>query len=109
MNAMRVPSSTRPRPQPSNSGYSFSSNRQSLTTVPTSFNFTQNKHNSRADAENQFLSGQKMPKSRQHIPELVPIRNTSAQNGVKPNGFGGHSQSQNRRSVLDFTNKNRVS
>lgn len=109
---MRVPniSSQRSRPQPSSSGYSFTANRQS-STVPSSFNFTQNKYqlNSREDPEVQFISKRQMPKPRQ-VPELVPIaRSIPSQNGLKPNGFGNFSQSQNRRSMLDFTNRNRVS
>lgn len=107
---MRVPniSSRHSRQQASSSGYNFSSVRQSSSTVPASFNFAQNKYqlNAREDSDVNFLSRRQMPKPIRQIPELVPID----RNGIKPNGFGNNfSQSHNRRSVLDFTNKNRVS
>jgi hypothetical protein len=110
INTMRVPniSSQRSRQQPSSSGFSFTSHRQSSSTaVPSSFNFAQNKY--RPDSDVQFQSRRQAPKPRP-LPELVPIaRSIPSQNGVRPNGFGNVSQSQSRRSVLDFTNKNRVS
>ena len=102
INAMRVPniSSQRSRQQPSSSGFNFPSR-----SIPTSFGFAhKNQLNSHEDSDVQFIS-RKPP-----IPELVPISpSIPTQNGIKPNGYGSFPPSQNRRSLLDFTNKNRVS
>ena len=104
---MRVPniSSQRSQKQPSGSGFNFPS-RQS---IPTSFGFAhKNQLNSHEDSDVQFVSRKQLSKA--PIPELVPIsRSIPTQNGIKPNGYGSFPPSQNRRSLLDFTSKNRVS
>jgi hypothetical protein len=44
------------------------------------------------------------------VPALVPIARSVQQNGLaSSNGFGADPAPRRRRSVLDFTKKNRVS
>lgn len=121
---VRMPAlnSRRPNTQASTSGYNFSSNRQSPpSSSGASFNFASQRHHQN---DLQFMSTTRkpVPKLTRNIPvpELVPIKHSSVQsqqmqmsNGYSSNGFSSNFNSQptpdRRRSVFDFTKKNRVS
>lgn len=98
--------------RPSTSGYKFTNSPPS-----TSYNFSQPKHYFSRN-ETHFASSMNKAETKQRrMPELVPIvRNAQPpplfSNNFTENGYAGNNKNQQqrgRRSILDFTKKNRVS